>query len=261
MRRVWRAATMAALLISAANSWARMFLPGERGVRATSVVASPVVSSVVLCAAACSVASGCRGFNWRKTPRECDILSSLRAVESDPDSVIYVPEIQRASLALAYSCPSCMGQAPYGNSDWELDCSPPDGGVAVGVAALSSLDDLDYLICTAPPGLLLNINSGARISDDRICSEVLDGRPVPVTALWANQQFFSSPTSFRYQCREIISGEQLDISRCVVAQPTFGAVPGVVGPGHHLLLCPPHMIAAAISWGASGPTVTCCLLY
>lgn len=54
---------------------------------------------------------------------------------------------------------------------------------------------------------------------------------------------------------------QLDTSRCVVAQPTFGAVPGVVGPGHHLLLCPPHMIAAAISWGASGPTVICCLLY
>ncbi|XP_069982408.1 uncharacterized protein [Penaeus vannamei] len=195
---------------------------------------------------------------------------------------IFHTEVQRSSRELLYSCPTCMGSAPVGNSDWEMDCSPPDGGVAVGVAALSSLDDLDYLICTAPPELLLNINDGAQISDDRICSDVISGRPFPVTGLWADQESFRSPTSARYQCREIISGErwhrrpkqwqcqvilctampfQLDTARCTTAQPSYGAVPGVDGTGHVRLLCPPHMVAAAIFWGPSGAHVTCCLLY
>lgn len=54
---------------------------------------------------------------------------------------------------------------------------------------------------------------------------------------------------------------QLDTSRCTVPQPSYGAVPGVVGTGHIRLLCPPHMVAAAIFWDLSGPSVTCCLLY
>lgn len=54
---------------------------------------------------------------------------------------------------------------------------------------------------------------------------------------------------------------QLDTARCTTAQPSYGAVPGVDGTGHVRLLCPPHMVAAAIFWGPSGAHVTCCLLY
>lgn len=85
-------------------------------------------------------------------------------------------EVQRTALELTYSCPTCMGSWPAGKSDWKMDCSPPDGSVAVGVAASSSLSDLDYLICTAPPGLLIDLNDGAMISDSRICSIVVSGR-------------------------------------------------------------------------------------
>lgn len=54
---------------------------------------------------------------------------------------------------------------------------------------------------------------------------------------------------------------QLDISRCVVPEPSIGAVPGVDGTDHQLLLCPPHMVAAAIYWNSNLPNVICCLLY
>lgn len=54
---------------------------------------------------------------------------------------------------------------------------------------------------------------------------------------------------------------QIDTSRCVIPKSSPGTVPGVAGADHQLLLCPPHMVAAAIYWNSSLPNVICCLLY
>nr|XP_053634656.1 uncharacterized protein LOC128690117 [Cherax quadricarinatus] len=140
--------------VCVAEGGGQAYVLGEAGTRGQSVITTIPTSSLTLCAAACLTESICLGMNWLGT--SCETLSSLRTVVADPTSSIYVPDIQRTSVVLQYSCPSCYGSQPLGISNWTLEC-PHSNGVVVGVAAAASdFSRFGWLLCAQPAGLVLN---------------------------------------------------------------------------------------------------------
>lgn len=81
----------------------------------------------------------------------------------DPSNIFFFfllfSDIHYSWQLLEYSCPTCLGPH-FGLSDWVHDCDPATGAL-VGVAALSSLDDLDYMLCASFQGLDIDHSNGA----------------------------------------------------------------------------------------------------
>ncbi|XP_064078600.1 uncharacterized protein LOC135196069 [Macrobrachium nipponense] len=125
-----------------------------------------------MCAAACTSASGCLGFNWMAmVTTKCQLLSSLRVVVADASCALYVPEVfARTAIKLEFSCPTCMGSAPFAGEFWQHSC---DNGVIAGLASVTSFPDLDYMLCIQYQGLLMITNNGFTCLDDtRGCNTI-----------------------------------------------------------------------------------------
>ncbi|XP_042232346.1 uncharacterized protein LOC121873102 [Homarus americanus] len=193
----------------------------------------------------------------------CQTLSSLRNVVEDTTCNLYVPDSPSTSVELKFKCENCHGEStPAGLDSWVHQCEPWEESVVVGVAAFSSLSDLDYLLCKTFPGLMLDKTFAAAINDDRNCIDhISKGKTSFVTAAWADDQFFNNPKTFTHQCRGVSSEYKVDRDRCVAAQEKVESVAGVSGR-YHLLVCPPHMVALTLSFIQDvGPSLTCCLIY
>ncbi|CAL4217400.1 unnamed protein product, partial [Meganyctiphanes norvegica] len=179
------------------------YIIGEANKIGGSVISNFTSISIIECEAACEGMTSCLGFNWGPD-HICEPLNSLRDVTVKIGYNIYVPDVNYTSKELDYGCDSCVPQSsPCGkNCQWDMTCE--DGkGVLMGVATRTSWDDMDYMICTNPQDLAIDTSDGAAIADERICSNVINQRPFPITALWSNDRNFTDPDDFAYRCREI----------------------------------------------------------
>ncbi|ROT82908.1 hypothetical protein C7M84_023893 [Penaeus vannamei] len=161
MKRGWKLVVMLALLLTSAATRGSMtlFKLEHQGQKGTAVIFSRAMLSLTMCASQCAAVPQCRGFNWQRTYSVCEGLSSYEPTLMDANSNVYVPDIHYSWQLLEYSCPTCLGPH-FGLSDWVHDCDPATGAL-VGVAALSSLDDLDYMLCASFHGLDIDHSNGA----------------------------------------------------------------------------------------------------
>ncbi|KAG7163149.1 hypothetical protein Hamer_G002225, partial [Homarus americanus] len=189
-----------------------LYLVGEANKRGTNLITSWVAASLSVCCLVChkrvvSSETQCVGFNWVSSSRMCQTLSSLRNVVEDTTCNLYVPDSPSTSVELKFKCENCHGEStPAGLDSWVHQCEPWEESVVVGVAAFSSLSDLDYLLCKTFPGLMLDKTFAAAINDDRNCIDhISKGKTSFVTAAWADDQFFNNPKTFTHQCRGVSS--------------------------------------------------------
>nr|XP_045616125.1 uncharacterized protein LOC123769171 [Procambarus clarkii] len=250
-------AAMAVLLVEGGQM--ESFVLGESGTRCLNVSASFPCPTLTFCVGACLANPSCLGVNWMGT--SCQLVSSLRQVVADPTSSIYVPDIERSSVVLQYPCSTCYGTQPAGIDHWLLECPRP-GGVVVGVASASTLTELDYLVCTHPPGLTLDYTVGC-VHQTTSCNDKGLKWFFLMTAVWCDNQIFFQPTNYRYQTIGIVSTQKVDTSRCLIPGETSGWVPGVTTGVLTRLQCPPHMMAISLEWldYTLPPALKCCLYY
>ncbi|XP_068234588.1 uncharacterized protein [Palaemon carinicauda] len=253
---------MMILIPEVENANGILYQIGEAGTRGSEVLAqSFAATSKSTCAGACLSAQDCKGFNWMPTETpKCELLSSLRIVASSTISDIYVPDrFRRTAIKLEYSCPTCMGPAPTSELTWKHRCEAH--GVVVGIASTSSFPDLDYLLCGYLEGMRLDLAIGYSCVDDTRSCNTLSIVDVAFNSIWSDTQYYDPPGSLRYYCRDIVSGQKIDRSRCINPTETYGLTSGI--SSHvNMFLCPPHMVAQRMYASASVPAfVTCCLLY
>ncbi|XP_066963887.1 uncharacterized protein [Macrobrachium rosenbergii] len=257
------AALVATLLIPLVeNAKEVLYVVGEAGTRGSQVLlAIPGAPSVRVCAATCSAATGCLGFNWIPgATQNCELLSSLRVVAAFTPCTLYVPEgLVRSAIKLEYSCPTCMPASPYATDFWEHTC--PTNGVVVGIASVTSFPDLDYMLCIQQQGLLIDTSNGYTCADDSRGCNTISAANIPFNCMWSNSQYYYPSGSKRYVCRKITSTHKIDLTRCKNATETFGYTKGISTPVN-MLRCPPHMVAQRLYASTTIPAyVICCLLY
>ncbi|XP_068230936.1 uncharacterized protein [Palaemon carinicauda] len=238
------------------------YLIGEEGRRGIGVFAVPEVAvSRSSCAGACTTANGCLGFNWRpEAIAKCELLSNLQEVVPDSTCDLYVPDrLTRTAIKLDSSCPSCTTDPPYARDPWEHRCNAND--VVIGLATTSTFPYLDYLLCGSLYGLNLTIDDGYTCKDDERGCETLELDNLAIDCIWSDPPNYHPPRSLRFACRTILTGQKVDVHRCVHAVESYGYTNGISGRVE-MLLCPPHMVAHRFYASESVPTyVFCCLLY
>ncbi|XP_066963252.1 uncharacterized protein [Macrobrachium rosenbergii] len=242
------------------------YVVGEAAVRGTSVIEADNVSSVIICAVKCSLNSGCLGFNWISSEsysNNCETLSSLRKVASKEDSNLYVTvlNVEMTAVKLRHESPNTYETPPDATMPtWTHSCFK--NGVAVGLAFLTALKDLDFLLCVKFPGMEIGYDrlEGFTVVDgSRDCKYSQNHL---VEAVWSSDEKYNHPGQFRYVCRKILTpGMNVDHDRCTYAQNSVGLVPKESGQ-YKILRCPPHMAAVGITILQYGNArVYCCLLY
>ncbi|XP_064085308.1 uncharacterized protein LOC135200628 [Macrobrachium nipponense] len=255
------------------------YVVGEAEKQGTSVIESVSVSSTIICAAKCSLSPGCLGFNWislQSSSNNCETLSSLREVDSQKGSnLCHWPFYPSPPLPLSALNTDMKAVKLRHESSNTYKLEPPDAttpywthscyrnGVVVGVASLTDLTDLDFLLCMNFRGMVIGYDSleGFTVVDgSRNCTYFSQNHLVE--AVWSKDEKYSDPSEFRYVCRKILTpGMDVDHDRCTDAQKSVGLVPKESGQ-YQILRCPPHMAAVSIQRLYNGSArVLCCLIY